>query len=211
MWTEAHAISCQYYRLEESVDEKSFLGTRARFQRLSDAKFFAGWVRDFSASAIIVTLSSGAPMEPGDEFVFEVHGRSSHASFPAVLSMVSADEFLFNIPQPMRLLTTTEEARVYVQDMAGVLRGDCLELDVVVIDVSRHGAGLLAPIELRAGERVTIQVDTPNGVVSCHGEVRYCRPSRKHYGHFRAGLLLDDMARIEKARWLNLVDQSQAA
>jgi hypothetical protein len=194
-----------------ALDEKSFINTRARFQRLQDAKFFAGWVRDFNASAIIVNLSTESLLEPGEHFMFEVHGHDAVAIFPGVLSMVNADEYLFEIPQPLRLTSPNEEARVYVEDVSGILKGETMEVDVLVVDVSRRGAGVLAPLPLTAGEKVVLSLDTAQGPVECTGEVRYCRPDTKAWGQYRAGLLLDDMGRIEKARWARLVGGNAAA
>ena len=193
------------------MDEKDFINTRARLQRLSDAKFFAGWVKEFNTGSIILGLSTAAELNPGDEFMFEVHGQNAVAIFPAHLSIVSGDEYLFAIPKPLRIVGPTEEARVYVQDVSGILKGETMEVDVIVIDVSKKGAGVLAPLPLSAGERVTLTLETAQGPVNCTGEVRYCRPDAKMWGQYRAGVLLDDMGRIERARWARLVGGDKAA
>jgi hypothetical protein len=193
------------------MDEKGFINTRARFQRMTDAKFFAGWVKDFSMSSIHVSLAYDANLEPGQQFMFEVHGHSVAAVFPAELSVVSGDDLVFSIPQPLRLVTPNEEARVYVRDVTGILKGETMEVDVLVVDVSKKGAGVLAPMPLAAGERITLELDTLQGPVICCGEVRYCRPDSREWGQFRAGILLDDMGRIERARWARLVGFNPAA
>lgn len=192
------------------MDEKGFINTRARFQRISDAKFFAGWVRDFNASSIIVALSTDAGLHPGDKFIFEVHGQRAGATFPAELMVISGEEYLFSIPQQLRLTTPREEARVFVKDIAGILQGDLVEVDVVVLDVSQRGAGVLAPTPLTVGDKVTLTVETAQGSVNCTGEVRYCRAD-KAWGQYRAGLLLDEMGRVERAKWAKLVGGSAAA
>lgn len=193
------------------MDEKAFINTRARFQRLADAKFFAGWVKDFSTTSIHLTLSYDAELAPGEQFMFEVHGHSIAAVFPAELAVVSGDDLVFTIPQPLRLVSANEEARVFVREVSGILKGETMEVDVLVVDVSRSGAGLLAPLQLSAGERVTLELDTAQGTVVCCGEVRYCRPDSREWGQFRAGILLDDMGRIERARWARLVGFNPAA
>lgn len=193
------------------MDEKTFLNTRSRFQRISDARFFAGWVRELNASSIILTIAEPGDMQPGDEFMFQLNGRDSGALFPATLAMSSGEDYLFNIPEPLRLTTPCEEARVYVQDVSGILHGDSRELDVIILDVSRKGAGVLTPLPVSAGERVVLTIDTPGGSVNCAGEVRYCRNDAKVKGHFRAGIMLDDMGRIERARWARLIGGSNAA
>lgn len=192
------------------MDEKGFINTRARFQRISDAKFFAGWVRDFNISSIIVALSTDAELCPGDRFMFEVHGHHAGASFPAELMVVSGEEYLFSIPQQLRLTTPREEARVFVNEIAGIIQGDLVEVDILVIDVSQKGAGVLAPTPLTVGEKVMLSVETEQGSVQCAGEVRYCRAD-KAWGQYRAGLLLDDMGRVERAKWAKLVGGSAAA
>lgn len=177
---------------------------------MADARFFHGWVKELTASAVVVSFSDASSLEPGQSFMFHLYGRTSDAVFAAELTMVSGEDALFSIHQSMRLLTPSEEARVFVGDVEGSLQGDLLDIDIIILDISRRGAGILAPIPVSAGERVRLEVDTPTGTVTCYGEVRYCKPDSRVFGHYRAGLRLEEMDRIEKARWLNVWQRNAA-
>ena len=57
------------------INTRDFVGTRARFQRLRDARLFNGWIENFFGSKVEVTTSTEFPVEIGDEFRFEGFGH----------------------------------------------------------------------------------------------------------------------------------------
>ncbi len=84
-------------------NDREFINTRTRFQRLSDSEFFTGWVEDLSSPHFEVrsTLST---YEIGDTFLFELYGDKANLIFIARLEGVDAMNALQkttpNAPKP---------------------------------------------------------------------------------------------------------------
>lgn len=159
---------------------------------------------------LTVRMSSASLVVIGDTFMVQVHGHTSTALFKAVLTSATDEDLFFSIPEPVRFLTAHEQVRVSVVDVSALVTTASKAFEATVMDLSAHGAGLLATRELRKGEMVTVSFTTPLGVVECGAEVRYCKPDSIEDGSYRLGLQLDEMGRIERARWNRIVEQDAA-
>lgn len=193
-----------------ATQEAIFINTRVRLQRLSDAKFFSGWVKDFTRSDLTVKLGTPTQVKAGETFMVQVHGHSSTALFRAVLRSVGSRELMFVIPEPVRFLTPSEQVRISVQGVTATITGEGKAVDATVVDLSVGGAGLVAACEIKKGEHVRVLFITPLGNVDCDAEVRYCKPESIEEGTYRIGVQLEDLGRIERARWNRLVEQDAA-
>jgi hypothetical protein len=193
------------------MDKASFLNTRARLQRLKDLKFFAGWVKDLTSGELHLKLSTKSVLETGDHFSIEIHGPTCTAQFRAWLAVQSQDEAIFMIPDKIAYLTAKENVRVNVDMPASIVLEDGTPLQVIVLDISSEGAGVLSSISVPRGTKLGLSVDTPHGTVGCDGEVRYSKPDADVPDQFRLGLRLDVVGRVDKARWNKLFETLVAA
>lgn len=187
-----------------------FANMRSRLQRLKDAKFFSGWVNDFTDQEVRIRLTSSAECEPGDRFLVEIFGAETVASFQAVISMAFDNNVYLNVLPPVQYRRSTENARLCVSGVMGTVTHEGNEMEVRVADISRAGVGLIVRKAIPRKVTVQLKMSTPAGEVTGEGEVRYCRPDPSGNGTFRTGIRLGELGRLEKARWLRLFESEAA-
>jgi hypothetical protein len=183
---------------------------RTRLQRIKDAKFFSGWVNDFDEQEVRVRLSATGECEPGDRFLVEIFGAETIAMFQATITMAFDNQAYLSVFGPVQYRRSTENARLCVTGMFGTITADNVEIEARVADISRAGVGLILRKSVTRKAVVHLKLATPAGEVTGEGEVRYCRPDPSGNGSFRAGILLSELGRLEKARWLRLFDREAA-
>jgi hypothetical protein len=200
----------------------ALLNSRSRLQRIRDAKFFNGWIKGFDDEQIHVQLASNEVLELGDIFVIEVHGADCYAMIKGKLGMVSESIAVFTFMEKPRYFPPKERVRVKVEGVSatlGVLANPHEEvaehpmysLEVEVNDVSHEGVGILSSSRLDRGTQISLLVDSPAGPVQCKGEVRYCKPEPEHDSLYRIGILLQQMGRLELARWTKMIEFAMEA
>lgn len=91
---------------------KNLSNTRARFQRLSDAKLFSGWVRNFGKHSILVVTPKDVECAAGEEFMFQVYGPGKVAVFRAVLESCVGNELSLRYAGDITYMPGTEEMRI---------------------------------------------------------------------------------------------------
>jgi hypothetical protein len=187
------------------VQRKTFINTRARFQRLTDAKLFSGWVRHFGKNTLVVSLTRDGVVKAGDIFIFQVFGPGSVAMFEATVSLAKGQEITLAITNDVRLIRSSEEMRVLVEGMTGTLLYELREHEIMFVDVSDKGAGVLSPRSIPKDATVELHIDTSQGKVICTGEIRYCKLEPKIPGQYRIGMRLTPQNRIDIARWQKLM------
>src|SRR5690242_8609715 len=101
------------------MQKKTFTNTRTRFQRISDAKLFSGWIRKFGRSMFMVTLSREAAVSPGEEFAFQAFGHGTLGVFRGILTLVSGYDLTFSYSSEVQLQKSKEEMRLLVEGMTG--------------------------------------------------------------------------------------------
>jgi hypothetical protein len=186
------------------------VNTRARFQRLKDAKFFSGWVRDLTAADVLIQVTEPISTVPGELFLIQVHGRHQSALFKASLRVFADRELVFNIHHPIRFTKATESMRLLIDGMTGLVTAGTQEIEVLVVDLSEKGAGVLLPCGIEKNEAVTLRIDSSQGQIVCLGQVRYCKPDPQMPGQYRAGILLRPDNRVDQARWQRLIGSDAA-
>jgi PilZ domain len=189
--------------------KKHFFNTRARVQRIRDAKLFSGWVRSFSGTTLVATLSREAQVTPGETFVFQVQGPGSVAMFTAVLELAFGMELTLNLISEVKFVKSDGTMRLLVEGMTGQLIYENYEIDVTILDLSENGAGVVTDEALEKGTGIQLVIDSPQGRVDCSGEVIYCR--RLEVGNqYRIGMSIKPQNRVDTARWQRLL-QAEAA
>jgi hypothetical protein len=138
------------------------------------------------------------------------------------LGMVSESIAVFALLEQPKYFPPKERVRVKVEGVSARLsvlampneaagEHSMYSLDVEVNDVSHEGAGILCASRLDRGTQISLLVDSPAGPVACKGEVRYCKPEPEHENVFRVGLLLQEMGRLELARWTKMIEFAMEA
>jgi hypothetical protein len=171
---------------------------------VTDAKFFSGWIIEMTAKTATVQLNDEETMEVGDIIVGEVSGRENRALIDAQVSKVMDDVVSFEFRRTPRYEVTREASRTVVRNVAGTLLFEGEGVDCTVLDVSVQGIGFLTYAPIPQGSTVTVSLETPHGPVKLSAQVRYCRPDARRFGLYRAGALVTDMGRLDRARWNKL-------
>lgn len=186
---------------------ESFVNVRVRLQRLPDAKFFAGWVRQMTDSEITIDYQGSEWFQIGTKFFVTVNGVESAALFPAELSNQSPGFLTLRMTGEPRYTKATEEARRSIVGLTGVLHLGETEIEMQIMDVSAKGMGGMIDGMIPRGTILDFDVDTQFGAVIGKGEVRYCRQESKDTTRHRIGVQITSMGRIEMARWTRLSDE----
>lgn len=207
----------------------TFSNSRARFQRLQDAKLFNGWVNALNSKGVIVSVAEGIGLSPGEQFRFEVFGTRAVAVFEAQLEILSGSLAAFVLSSSVRTMSSTEEMRVRTRDVSAKLflaplplEGSGIpEVDLLgtatsehpiaagdIVDISLRGLGLLSEKPLAKGERLRMEIETPWGRCEGFGEVRYCKADRSR---FRVGIEITEMDRLNRGVFERLFNRTAAA
>jgi len=188
-------------------DANMFIQTRARLQRISDMKFFTGWVEAINHTQVRIRLrASKATVSRGDRFSVEIAGKEQAAAFIGEVDGVAGSVIELALPKGMALLPKKENARVSMFGVRGRILFEGSEYDVTLVDISDNGLGLLTKSNLERGTVIQFEISTPIGEVRGAGEIRYCRADPDAPTQFRAGILVSELDRIERARWNQLLN-----
>jgi hypothetical protein len=184
----------------------TFSNTRVRLQRLGDAKFFTGWMKELTNISAQVTCKGGSKIESGDKFFVECHGKDKLASFQAVVDFGRGQDLVLSVTSQITYRAASESARVVVPGITGVANHNGLAFDFELIDVSENGMGVITSHPVSREERVTFYLVTPVGDIEGSGEVRYSKPDADAFGRHRLGFAMEPLDRLAQARWRQLYD-----
>ncbi len=205
--------------------QNELTGVRTQFQRLSDCKFFTGWVQDFTGQRILLLSSPEVVLTTGQEFQFEVFGHESIAAFQGRLEfgsdsgfcslnatdaesrmkkgvLVAADfEFDFAISSAVTQRKTTEQARRLIKVLKAIVVSDSTRIEGAAVDTCDNGMAIVISEKLQIGRLYDVCVETQLGEVQCKAVVRYCRASKQIPNNFRTGFQIESIDRVSKALW----------
>lgn len=182
---------------------KAYSGTRVRFQRVQDARFFGGWTVWFDGSHIVVKVGLEHRIEVGELFYFQAYGVDKCALFPAECSACDQGQVTFKVLKRAREVLNSEQVRLTNPSVTCTVCGEMGGQYLEVIDISPDGIGVAAPFNLAKGECIDVSLETPNGVVAAKATVQNCRATGSGYG-YRIGLSLKIADRSMQGRWRNL-------
>lgn len=175
---------------------QSVVDARVTLQRLQDAKIIHGWVVAFDSSIFVVRLNQANSLPPGSAFACRVSRQGGDLVFQAVTTGSLGNVQNFEIEGQISMLSSAGDPR-YSRDIEATAN----EFPVKVVDASPRGVGIVSSYTFRVGERVDVEI----GNLMVRGEVRYCRPIRTGEGGYRVGIQLNEMGRIDRARWSEIV------
>jgi hypothetical protein len=196
---------------------------RTTFQRISDAKFFNGWIRNVTLDNVVAHTCTNSQLEPGDEFSFQVYGNKKDAFFHARLVTLHSSEQtpLFNtdraggfhaldigchITTEMSLKDSNGQPRFFVEGVsADIVRGDGYEAEAaVVIDIGPGGFAAIVPRGFKKMDSVRVTLRTNGQMVQFEAEVRNCVVNALNSMYERIGLQIQRMDRVDALRWKQL-------
>lgn len=205
-----------------NIGNAALSNTRARIQRLSDAKLFSGWARQVNRVVFSLQVVSRHRLRVGDELHVSLFGDGIEARLPAKIieiapgdpeiafsadrnntgpilifeatCQIAGDIGLVECPTPPRFLV--DGALVSVAASDDVACDDCR-----VLDVSPMGFSFLGTLHRRKGDELQARLFAHGQLIQCEVEVRNCLPNLVREGEFRLGVKLKEMNRVDALRW----------
>lgn len=195
----------------------SFDSRRCRLQRLRDIKFINGWVQSIDPNQVRVVAASSMLLEFGDVFAFEVFGETEVASFTGQLTSVAptTDFVAGGESEPDRLLldfkiagainykNSEQVSRRLVKNCQATIK-EPMET-VKVHDVSEWGVGFVGTTRHKSNSLIEMSISHGDQVINVSGTVRYSRRDVASGENYRTGVKLDELDRLEFARWRSFV------
>src|SRR5579862_6827243 len=189
---------------------------RTTFQRISDAKFFTGWVKQITPWTIVAYTCTDSKIENGDTFAFQVFGNGKDAFFRAVVSeQHSVDpgplfskkrlngysvELTCDVEGDMRFQDSRGQPRFFVSGFVAEVGGD----QSTVIDIGPQGFSMVGDNEYAKGDRLTVIIKAAAHCVECEVEVRNCIRYPLHKDYHRTGVQIMSTSRIDSLKWKEL-------
>src|SRR5580704_279164 len=143
-------------------DVEKFIEARARVQRLSDRKFFNGWLMSLSHSHALLRMNSECVADH-DVFSVEVSGSEHAAFFLGEVSSIGEQRVDLKVTNGVTLMPPTEAARFRKFGFEGRLKVDAKVASFMLTDISDDGMGLLTSFELTAGTLIDFELMSPVG------------------------------------------------
>jgi hypothetical protein len=197
---------------------ENFAHQRARLQRLSDARFFSGWLFSGNAERLEMVVQGASAIAHGDAFFCHLSGGDQDAYFTAAVEATGAATPSAELGGEARLCRlkvlgkieyrgSVEEVRRLAQGVSIRLLTPSGRLETAVADVSPSGVGVLVAQELPKGAEVDLELDLPTGSFRCSGKVIYCRKLKGLTGFYRVGFSLGQLDRLNRNHWNRLFSQ----
>lgn len=184
------------------MEVSRYMKTRGRIQRLEDAKFFSGWVKEISETEVWLRTNGELAVKPGETFVAQFFGKGFSAIMKLKLTVSMGNLYGFVLISPAKEISSAENARVGVSGVIATLEATDVETSTVtVLDMSTEGIGIMSPVAVERSAEVTLNLEAKGGAITAIGEVRYCRPDPMVESHFRIGIKISMLQRVDQARW----------
>lgn len=188
---------------------------RTTFQRISDGKFFNGWVELIWPDVVVAQINKSVSVTLGEEFAFHIYGNGQDAFFHATLlelqnatesnrtaSEVPATQLTCEVSTEITFSKNSQQPRFSVEGVSAdvELNGKRLASHTMVIDIGPRGLAVLVEHGIKRGEVVEVSLFYRGQVVRFEGEVRNCIGSANAILH-RVGLEIKSMNRVDAIRW----------
>jgi hypothetical protein len=182
-------------------------GTRCRLQRLSDMKFFAGWIQSTSDRTYRVELTDAKDLAPGQLVHCEATTDGCTVLIPSVVVGVMDKALHLATAGEVRSHATGQEPRYAMRDLKLRLFDEDTEFDAQILDISANGIGFKCAEPLRRFARLKVCLGTLESAVESSGNVMYCRADQAT-GDYRVGLRIEFPDRLTRARWQQMLPNS---
>lgn len=181
-------------------------GMRVRFQRTTDARFYAGWVIETESKRLFVRPGRSEGMLSGDRYMVELYAKNYNLLFEATLDEVHGEEASLDLTGTIRSIAPREPVRLQMTDaMCRVhIQGDPFLAQV--IDVSPGSLALNSPRPLKPAMVFTLTIETWAGAIDGEGRVIYCKDEPNRPEPFRVAFTFDPHTRAGQTLWAKLFD-----
>jgi hypothetical protein len=173
---------------------------RVTLQRKRDAKIYHGWVVAFDSHRLVARLSKSEILVADDVYVCRVGREGGDLLFEVASAGATGNCHHFGVVSRIDVLECQGDAR-YARSLPAEIDG----LPATIVDVSSGGIGLVCLAKFPTGEKVTVETEG----IQLRGEVRYSRRMRDAEGTYRVGIKLDNLSRVDRARWMEVVFASE--
>lgn len=184
----------------------SFIRTRTRMQRLSDAKLFSGWVVSMSPYEVVVRVNDQNFTKLDDRIFVQAFGDKVTGTFTGRVVSTRNQTVTLAFETSLKTIKANEELRLKTDLMLGEIDAAGFKLEFQLVDISSSGLGVITKLPLVKGGTVRFSVMVDGSELASEAEVRYCRPIESDQGQFRVGLKIKDPDRVCQARWHRFID-----
>ncbi|MBC8066190.1 MAG: PilZ domain-containing protein [Chlorobia bacterium] len=186
-------------------------GTRCRLQRLTDLKFFSGWIRSVASKQVEVELKDSIAVEVGNRFNLEAAVDMANVGLPCILTRAAGASLQLSVVGEPVFSTPGQEARYRAEGISVSISGSDLSVLAQAVDVSASGIGVLVRDQIPRFARVRLMVQAQSTYFECAGLVRYCRPDAESQSMYRVGFQVEFDDRLSRAMWLRLVQSTASS
>lgn len=194
-----------------SASIRTFRNVRVRLHRRNSDKWLAGWVTHLARDEARVRLWSHVPFEVNEPVAGECYGQGTVARFSGKVFAQANLDIAISLLGSISYAPSEETPRIFAAGLHGQLEGHRGTAEIQVLDVSPLSLGVLADKGFDSGDHLTLAMPTEMGPVAAKVSVANCREDSKAPGQFRIGLHIEDMARLDRARWGRLVAERAEA
>jgi hypothetical protein len=194
-----------------SASIRTFRNVRVRLHRRNSDKWLAGWVTHLARDEARVRLWSHIPFDVNEPVAGECYGQGTVARFNGRVFAQANLDIAVSLIGSISYAPSEETPRIFASGLHGHLEGHRGAAAIQVLDVSPLSLGVLADGGFDSGDRLTLAMPTEMGPVVAKVSVANCREDSNAPGQFRIGLHIDDMARLDRARWGRLVAERAEA
>ncbi len=179
---------------------------RCRLQGLQDASLHFGWVQAASGSTIAIEVSSKRSINQGDFLYLEVSAPSALLTFVAYVTDAAGSLLSLQVSSEIEERKLKSESRVRVRSFEGqIFRASAgVPTPITVVDVSENGFGFLCNGSMEVDGPHEIILESAYGDITLQGNVRHGHTD-KELAMYRGGVLILEMDRVSRARWVRLV------
>ncbi|RYG26301.1 hypothetical protein EON82_03890 [bacterium] len=194
-----------------SASIRTFRNVRVRLHRRNSDKWLAGWVTHLARDEARVRLWSHIPFDVNEPVAGECYGQGTVARFNGKVFAQANLDIAVALNGSISYAPSEETPRIYASGLNGQLQGNKKSATLQVLDVSPLSLGVLTDCGFDSGDRLVMSLPTEMGPVAAQVSVANCREDPNAPGHYRIGLHIDDMARLDRARWGRLVAERAEA
>ena len=189
----------------------TFRNVRARLSRAQDAHPQTGWIVHLNRGEARVRLWSVVPFSSQERVTCECFGQGTVARFTGAVVAQAGADLAIDILGSILYGPSTETPRLYALGLEGELEGADGRRAMRVLDVSPQSLGVSVDDAYSAATRLEMRLATEMGSVAATVEVVNCREDAESPGHFRMGINIVEMPRLDRARWGRLVQERAEA
>lgn len=189
----------------------TFRNVRARLNRTASDTWLSGWVTHLAREEARLRLWGFVPLTTHERIVCECYGQGTVAKFNGVVIGQVGQDVAIDLIGSIFYTPSNETPRIYAPGLEGTLTAETVRSRMMLMDLSAKSLGVLADAEFRVGQQMSMELPNPGGPIMAKVSVANCRADVDDATHFRVGLHIVDMSRLDLARWSRLVADSAEA